>query len=71
MRTDPELVRKMLDPDLVSEIFSKGNKTNQNMLQKLIEKGSKFDKDNIVNVHGKNFGNLPSNRNEFIEKKGI
>lgn len=27
------------------------------MLQKLVEKGSKFDKDNIVSIYGKNTNN--------------
>jgi hypothetical protein len=47
----------MLDPELVEEVFTKNNNLNANMLQKLVEKGSKFDKDNIVSIYGKNTNN--------------
>jgi hypothetical protein len=47
----------MLDPELVEEVFTKNNNVNSNMLQKLVEKGSKFDKDNIVSIYGKNTNN--------------
>ena len=40
------------------------------MLQKLVEKGSKFDKDNIVNIYGKYTDNFMSNRGETIDKEG-
>ncbi len=48
----------MLDPQLIEEVFTKNNNVNSNMLQKLVEKGSKFDKDNIVNIYGKNTDNF-------------
>ena len=40
------------------------------MLQKLVEKGSKFDKDNIVNIYGKNTNNLFSNADGNFDKQG-
>ena len=37
-KTDPVLVAKMLDPDMVKKLYVKGNDTK--MLNKLVEKGN-------------------------------
>jgi hypothetical protein len=62
----------MLDPELIEEVFTKNNNVNSNMLQKLVEKGSKFDKDNIVSIYGKNTDNVFGNQfpNQFGNNLG-
>ena len=57
-KTDPNLVSKLISPDMVKELYVKGNDTK--MLNKLVEKGNEFDKDVIKGVYGKQ-------RNHFFE----
>jgi hypothetical protein len=41
----------------VEDVFCKDSNTNPNMFAKLVEKGSKFDKEKIANIYGKNTNN--------------
>jgi hypothetical protein len=42
----------MLEPDVVADLYTKNN-NDPRILQKLVEKGSSFDKDVIVGIYGK------------------